>query len=134
FLFGSITVSQPSGDIDLQWIEGDVRIKSTSSSITIRQVMGAIDLSTSTGDVTIQTELDSPKDYFVETTTGRIQFSVPEMASGVLDIETRSGDVVTEVPIAVQSRTHTRLVGEFGRGGPRIKLCSSSGDVEVKEF
>jgi len=131
FLFGPVTVRQPQGEIDLRWVEGDIRIKSSSARITIQQSRGAIDLTTLTGEVKILTELDSPRDYLVETNSGSITFIIPEGSSGVLNIETQSGDVQTEMPVAVKSFSRNRLVGEFGRGGPTIRLSSSSGDVTV---
>ena len=131
FLFGPVTVRQQQGEIDLRWVEGDIRIKSSSARITIQQSRGAIDLTTLTGEVKIQTELDSPRDYLVETNSGSITFIIPEASSGVLNIETLSGDVQTEMPVAVKSISRNRLVGEFGRGGPTIRLSSSSGDVTV---
>lgn len=134
FLFGPITVRQAVGDIDLQWVEGDIKINATSGKINIRQVRGAIDLVTKSGEVTIQTELDSPRNYFVETLTGKIRFDIPESASGLLEIRTESGEISSEIPIAVKTASGNRLVGEFGLGGPIIKLFSSSGDVEIAIF
>jgi len=131
FLFGPVTVRQPQGAIDLQWVEGDIRVKSSSASVTVKQVHGAIDVTTATGDVNIQTELTSPRDYFVETTSGAITFSIPEAASGLLQIETQEGDIQTEVPVIIKSVSHRRVVAEFGQGGPTITLTSSSGDVNV---
>jgi hypothetical protein len=131
FLFGPVTIRQPQGKIDLRWVEGDIRIKSSSAAITIQQSHGAIDLVTLNGEVNIQTELDSPRDYLVETNSGSITFMIPEASSGVLNIETQTGDVQTEMPVAIKSVSSNRLVGEFGRGGPTIKLSSSSGDVTV---
>ncbi len=134
YLFGSVEVSQSQGDIDLQWIEGDIRIKSKTSKITVRQVRGAMDLSTFAGSVHIQTELESPRDFFVETTSGSIIFSIPTSASGELNIETETGEIRSEIPIAIKSLSRRRLVGEFGQGGPRISLSSTTGDVDVSQF
>jgi len=134
FVFGPVTVRQPSGEIDLRWIEGDIRVKASAARIEIRQVRGAIDLLSESGDVTVQTELDSPKDYFVETQSGEIRFLVPEAASGLLRIESRSGEIATKMAVAVKSLSRERLVGEFGRGGPRIELVSRSGDVTVAPY
>ncbi len=131
FLFGPVTVRQPQGEVDLLWVEGDIRIKSSSAAISVQQSRGAIDLMTLSGEVKIQTELDSPRDYFVETSSGSITFIIPEASSGVLNIETQSGDVQTEMPVAIRSISHNRLLGEFGRGGPTIRLSSTSGDVTV---
>ena len=130
-LFGPVTLIQETGDIELNWVEGDIKIKSTSSMISIIQVRGAIDLTTSAGKVNIQTELDSPNDFYVETTSGSIVFSVPTSSSGMLDIATESGEIRTEVPITVKSVSRKRLVGEFGAGGPTVSLSSVTGDVDV---
>lgn len=134
FLFGQVSVSQPTGIIDLQWVEGDIRVKATSAIVTISQMRGALDLTTSTGNVSIRTELDSPKDFYVETETGAIDIAVPLTSSGLLNIQTKSGDISTDVPIAIKSADRHRLVGEFGAGGPRISLSSSSGDVVVAQY
>ncbi|MEW6413269.1 MAG: DUF4097 family beta strand repeat-containing protein [Candidatus Zixiibacteriota bacterium] len=131
YLFGPVTLIQETGDIELNWVEGDIKIKSTSSMISIIQVRGAIDLTTSAGKVNIQTELDSPNDFYVETTSGSIVFSVPTSSSGMLDIATESGEIRTEVPITVKSVSRKRLVGEFGSGGPTVSLSSVTGDVDV---
>ncbi|MCK4574357.1 MAG: DUF4097 family beta strand repeat protein [candidate division Zixibacteria bacterium] len=134
YLFGSIDLRQSVGDIELLWIEGDIRVKSKSSKIMVRQVRGAMDLSTFAGSVNIQTELESPKDFFVETTSGSITFSIPSYASGELNIETDTGEIKTEIPVAIKSLSRRRLVGEIGQGGPRVTLSSTTGDVDVNQF
>lgn len=134
FLVGPITIRQPQGVIDLQWVEGDIKLKSQSCRIKIKQLRGAIDLVTSSGSVEIETELNSIKDYFVETTSGRIRFSVPTTSSGRLDIETRSGEIRTEVPIEISSMSRSRIKGAFGNGKTRISLLSSTGDVIIAQF
>ncbi len=131
FLFGPVTIRQPQGEINLRWVEGNINIKSSSAAIAIEQSRGAIDLMTLTSDVKIRTELDSPRDYFVETGSGSITFLIPEASSGVLTVETQSGEVRSEMPVTVKSVSRNRLVGEFGRGGPTISLSSISGDVTV---
>ncbi|MFQ6008611.1 MAG: DUF4097 domain-containing protein [Candidatus Zixiibacteriota bacterium] len=134
FLFGPITVRQSQGEIDLQWIEGDIHVRSSSSTVAIKQVHGAIDVFTQTGNVNIQTELTSPRDYFVETTSGAITFSIPEAASGLLRMETQEGAIQTEVPIIIKSVAHRRVVGEIGMGGPTITLSTLSGDVTLARY
>ncbi|MDH4157568.1 MAG: DUF4097 domain-containing protein [candidate division Zixibacteria bacterium] len=134
FVYGPVTLHQPNGDIDLRWVEGDIRIKSTSGRIYINQVRGAIDLSTQAGDVTIQTELDSPRDYFVETASGRINFMIPSSASGGITIETGTGEIKSQMPIAIESMTRRKVVGKFGIGGPDVTLSSMSGDVIVELY
>lgn len=131
YLFGPISLMQPAGDIDLNWIEGDIKLKSTSSRISIIQVRGSIDLTTAAGTVNVQTELDSPKEYFVETTSGSITFGIPASSSGRLSIETGGGVIRSEVPVTIQSISRKHLSGIIGEGGPKISLSSGTGNVDV---
>jgi len=134
FLFGPVKVVQDAGKLTLQWIEGDIRVRTKSCQVNIRQVQGALDVFTITGDVDLQTELDSPRDYYVQTTSGTISFRVPELSSGTLNIESMTGAIKADVPITISSVSRRGLIGQFGEGGPRIKLTTSSGDVAVAQY
>ena len=134
FLFGSVTVQQPTGKILLDGIEGDVRIKSNSATIDVQQCRGALDVETLSGDVTIRTELASMKDFLIETTTGQISLYVPESSSGSFDIETGSGEITARIPIEIRRVSRGRLEGDFGDGGAKITLQSFSGDVFIANF
>lgn len=131
YIFGPISIRQHNGNIDLNWIEGDIRIKSTSGKINLNQTKGAIDLSSERGNVAIRTELESPRDYMIETATGTINFLIPSSSSGRLKIETSTGKIKSEMPIEIETINSRKLVGRFGRGGPKVSLISMSGDVNV---
>ncbi len=134
FIFGPVTAKQQSGDIALEWIEGDVRINSVTGKVDINQVRGAIDVITRTSDINIKTELNSPRDFFVRTSSGSVVFSIPESSSGKLNIETEAGRIRTDIPVTINSISAQKVVGEFGRGGPRINISSSTGDVRIAQF
>jgi len=134
YLVGDLSVTQATGNIRLEHLEGDVRVKSTSGKIELGQDFGALDISTESGDIAIKTELNSPKDYFVETISGSIRFMIPGASSGMVKLEAGSGNIDTKVPIAIDSFSRTRLTGSFGHGGPKISLATVSGDIELVEF
>ncbi len=134
YVIGPLSVSQPHGSIDLQWIEGDIRVKAVTGTVSVNQVRGALDIAARTGEVHVRTELDSPDDFFVETTSGQIHFAVPLSASGKLSVETASGGIQSDVPVVIEAVTKRQLVGIFGQGGPRVHLTSSSGDVTIAQF
>ena len=133
-LFGPVTVRQAMGKISLQWIEGDLRVKSTSADIDIKQERGSLDLVTASGNVRIQTNLDSRRDYSVETQSGNINLLIPEESSGMLAIASQTGDIKSEVPVTVKSMSKKQMIGELGSGGVKITLTSTSGDVSVAQF
>ncbi len=134
YLIGDLEMIKTVGQVDLQHIEGDVRIKSTSGSINISQEYGALNIANESGDITIKTELNSPKDYYIETITGSIQFIVPEVSGGQIRMEVGSGDIDAQIPIAIDSFSKTRIVGTFGGDGPKISLVTGSGNIILAEF
>ena len=134
FILGSLEIHQPLGEIDLQWIEGDIKINSKSSRIFIRQTRGTIELSTYNGNVDIQTEFESSNDYIVETSSGNVIFSVPISAAGELHLETITGEFSSEIPVEVISLARNRMIGIFGGGGTKVKIISASGKVVLAQF
>ncbi len=133
-LYGPVSVRQPMGSIDLSWVEGDVKVKTTTATVTVRQERGALDIMTTTGSIDVQTNLDSQRDCFIESESGNIKLSLPELASGTLSAVSKAGEIKTEIPIAISSMSKQKLVGDFGEGGTRISLNSISGDVTVARF
>ncbi len=133
-LFGTVTVDQPMGSIDLLWIEGDIRIKSSSATVNVRQERGSLDLTSTTGSVTIQTNVYTGRDCFVSTGSGDIKLLVPSSMSGNLEIMSDLGNIETRMPIRIKSVSKDKLVGELGDGGVKISLTSTTGDVTVAEF
>ncbi|SYZ72667.1 exported hypothetical protein [Candidatus Zixiibacteriota bacterium] len=131
---GPITISETSGDVTLNGMNGDVRIKSISGDINIQQESGAIDIITQSGTVRVRSELDSRKEYYVETTSGTIDFLVPETSSGSVRIETVSGAIETRLDMTARVSSRTKFTGEFGKGGPKISLMSMSGDIVIGKF
>lgn len=134
YLIGDLIMSQTTGTIELTHIEGDIRVKSTSGKINVLQEYGAIDISTESGDINIRTELNSEKDYFIETISGSIRFIIPGASGGRVKLEAGSGDIDTEIPISIDSFSRTRIAGSFGSGGPKIHLTTMSGNIEFAEF
>lgn len=133
-LFGPVMIRQPMGKIKLQWVEGDIRIKSKAADIFVQQERGSLDVSNAAGSIKIKTNLDSGRDYFVETVSGSIEFMVPETSSGKLEISSDMGDIRTDIPVAIESYSRQGLIGKFGLGGVTISLRSGSGDVTVAQF
>jgi DUF4097 and DUF4098 domain-containing protein YvlB len=134
YLSGPLTISQASGAIDLKYLNGDLRIKSSSGKINIEQESGAVDIISYSGDANVKTELYTERDLYIETASGNISLSVPEMSSGTVKIETVSGDINAELPMSVRTFSHRKMEGRFGSGGPRISLVTTSGSITIRGY
>jgi DUF4097 and DUF4098 domain-containing protein YvlB len=133
-LNGDLTVSQTSGEIDLAGLNGNIKIKSTSGDINLEQESGSAEISSYSGTITIRTELDSKRDYFVETISGSIKFLVPQTSSGTVKMETGSGELKADLPISIRTFSRNRLIGDFGSDGPKISLSTTSGDITIGQY
>ncbi len=133
-IFGAITISKTSGDIELESLTGDIRAKSTSGRISIRQDSGSADIVTYSGDVDLRTAVFLGGNYYLETGSGRINFSVPATSSGSVNMETISGDIRSDMPLTVKARSNNRLQGDFGGKGPEISLKTLSGDISFGQY
>lgn len=134
FIFGPVTIRQPVGNISLDAIEGDIRIKSSKSDVLIGQALGALDIISNTGNITIKSELETAHTSYIETTTGTITFMVPPSAAAQFTIQTETGEIASDLPLAIKSLARNRLVGEIGEGGTSVQLHSSTGDVKVQFY
>lgn len=134
YLTGDLILNQVGGDITLTHIEGDIRGKSKTGKFRIIQDYGALDLSTESGDIEVRTELNSDKNYFVETISGSIRFLIPEASGGKIRMEAGSGNIDTKIPISIDSFTRTRISGSFGTDGPKVVLTTASGAITLMEF
>ncbi|MCX6826964.1 MAG: DUF4097 family beta strand repeat-containing protein [candidate division Zixibacteria bacterium] len=133
-LMGPVTIAQTSGDVTMDSLSGDIKIKSISGDISIEQDEGAIDITVYSGNVDIKTEFNSQKDFYIETGSGKIVFAVPETSSGSARLETISGNITTELPISIRTFSKDKLLGDFGGGGPKISLITTSGDIIIRQY
>jgi len=134
YLVGDLVLTQQGGEIEVKHIEGNIRIKTTAAPVKVKQDYGALDISTESGNVDVATELNSSREYFVETVSGSIRFMVPEASGGEVRLEAGSCKIDTQIPIAIDSFSRTRISGSFGNGGPKISLVTTSGDITLGEF
>jgi len=133
-ILGAIAISQTSGDIELEDIIGDIKVRSTSGKVQIRQDSGSVDIVTHSGDVDLKTSVLVGGDYYVETGSGRILFSVPATSSGSINMETISGDIRSDMPLTIKARSRNKFQGDFGEKGPEINLKTLSGDISFGQY
>jgi hypothetical protein len=59
---------------------------------------------------------------------------LPAAFQGEVDSQTGNGKVMTDFPISVDGRLDSQhLRGTIGKGGPRIRLSTGNGDLELRK-
>ncbi|MFH2034792.1 MAG: DUF4097 family beta strand repeat-containing protein [Candidatus Zixiibacteriota bacterium] len=132
---GNTSIEQSSGNVEISKLGGNLRIKSSSGKIDVEQISGGLNILGNRSNVAVKSRLDRPDDYFIETSSGNIRFSIPEGLSGSALMKTQNGEIKADLKLLVETLTKTKVEGRFGNGrGPRIVLTSGSGDIILNSF
>jgi hypothetical protein len=155
---GEVSVSDAEGEVDLDTGSGDVRLanikgrrlrvdagsgslsgdKIAVPSLSLdlgsggTQLSGVtaddIDIDSGSGSVDVSL-LSDVRSLIVDSGSGSVTLRVPPTLGASVDIETGSGGIETDLPIAVTRRSGSRIVGTIGDGAGRIRIDSGSGEV-----
>jgi hypothetical protein len=158
---GEVAVADADGEIDLDTGSGGVRVTNvkgrslrvdagsgsltgdgvvvTSLSLDLgsggTRLSGVssedIDIDSGSGSVEVSLVSDV-KSLVVDSGSGSVTLRIPKTLGASVDIETGSGGVETDVPIAVTRRSGSRLVGTIGDGDGRIRIDAGSGEVRIR--
>lgn len=148
---GTVDLDTGSGSVTVTDVRGDeLRMDTGSGSITGRNIevgsltadvgsggvrlsgVKAARLSLDTGsgatDVEVLTDVE---DVTVDAGSGPVSLRLPANAGAEVDIETGSGGIETDFPIAVTRMERNSLRGRLGDGKGRIRIDSGSGRVRL---
>jgi len=130
---GSIRIANVSGDISLKQIQRNIEASSSSGDLIIDQVEGGLDLETSSGDIQVRTKILPPYEYYAETSSGEIDFSLPYNSDALIKLKTSSGSINCELPVTLHTISRNLLKGKLGAGGTELFLVTSSGDIKLRQ-
>ena len=108
---------------------------SFSGRIDVTGVRANIDAETFSGDVMLDVSSASDlPDLTGETFSGDIRIKVNTNASGKVEFNSFSGDVDSDVPIAMKSTRKRNVSGDIGSGsGATLKFKTFSGDLKIQK-
>jgi hypothetical protein len=150
----SVRLDSDYGDIAVSGLQGDLESKTSSGAVSIREASGAclahsdygdvaaegvfrgLSLSSSSGSVSGKAGAGSQlgEGWELRSDYGEVRLALPEGLSFELDASTDYGEVRARLPGLLggaRGDESKHLHGAVGKGGPRLRLHSSSGDVEI---
>ena len=130
---GLVKIDQTSGDVSLKGIKGNIQASTSSGDLIIDQIEGGLELETSSGDIEVKTKIFPQYEYYVKTSSGYIDFSLPQNSDAQIKLKTSSGSINSELPLTLHDISRNSLKGELGAGGPEVYLVTSSGDIELNK-
>jgi DUF4097 and DUF4098 domain-containing protein YvlB len=125
-------ISLVNGSLDITGVSGKVKSSCVNGNTVTTNLSGAAHLSGVNGRVKASFELIQHS-IKMESVNGRVEIVLPSDTNAEIEAETISGSITNEVGLL--SAGHIvghNLRGQLGGGGPRIKLSTVNGSIEIK--
>ena len=120
---GSIGAEDMQGPVEATTVNGGIDVVSTHR-VTAATVNGSIDVTMG------PLAWSEPLEY--TTTNGSVLLRLPAGAGARLAASSANGEVVSELPLTAEEQDRHRVVGQLGKGGPRLKLETVNGNIEIR--
>ena len=143
-IFVEFRVRVPPGvKVAAHSVNGDVRISGATAEVDVETTNGSISVATTGGPVNAQTTNGSIRatmgkfnlnsDLRFESTNGTVIAEFADDINAEVDLSTTNGRFLTDFPVTISGRIDPRrLRATLGKGGPRIRLSTTNGNVELR--
>lgn len=122
---GGIHIDGATSEIDAHTVNGGIVATTTG---------GPVRASTVNGSIEVRMREMGTEDLDFETVNGSIDLELPADLNVDLDMRTVNGRVTSDFPLTVQGRINPRHIrATVGKGGPRLKLSTINGSVEIRK-
>lgn len=125
-------------------VNGEVRVEGVASEVDASSVNGSVFVSTLSGPVAANTvngsvrasmgKFDLQSDLRFSSVNGSVVAEFAEDIDANVDLSTVNGRFLSDFPVTISGRIDPRrLRATIGKGGPRIRLSTVNGNVELRK-
>jgi hypothetical protein len=143
--FVEFRVKVPRGvKVGAHSVNGEVRVQDVAAEVDAESVNGSVSVSTVAGPVNARTvngsvratmgKFDLNSDLEFSSVNGTVIAEFANDIDAQVDLSTVNGRFLTDFPVTISGRIDPRrLRATLGKGGPRIKLSTVNGNVELRK-
>ena len=123
-----------NGEVRVRDMTSEVDVETTNGSVSVSSASGPVNARTTNGSVRVTMgRFDLKSDLTFETTNGSVIAEFAQDIDAEIDLRTVNGRFMTDFPVTVSGRIDPRrLRATLGKGGPRIRLATTNGNVELR--
>ena len=123
-----------NGEVRVRDVTSEVDVETTNGSVTVSSASGPVNARTTNGSVRVTMgAFDLKSDLTFETTNGSVIAEFAQDIDAEVELRTVNGRFLTDFPVTVSGRIDPRrLRATLGKGGPRIRLATTNGNVELR--
>lgn len=122
-----------NGNLDLEGVNGEVRVSCVNGRLTARKLGGRAELSTVNGKLDASLDqLSSPVN--VSSVNAAVLLTLPSDAKADIEASTVSGSISNDFGLHVSNHHWVghELNGELGGGGPSVHVSNVNGRIEIR--
>jgi hypothetical protein len=130
-----VAANNVNGEVRGEGVTAEVDAESTNGSIFVATTGGPVNARTTNGSIHASMgKFDLRSDLRFESTNGTVTAEFAEDINAEVDLSTTNGRFMTDFPVTVSGRIDPRrLRATLGKGGPRIRLATTNGNVELRK-
>ena len=124
-----------NGEVSVEGATAEVDAETTNGSILVATTGGPVNARTTNGSVrAAMGKFDLKSDLVFETTNGSVIAEFAQDIDAEVDLSTVNGRFLTDFPVTISGRIDPRrLRATLGKGGPRIRMSTTNGNVELRK-
>jgi hypothetical protein len=124
-----------NGEVRVRDVTAEVEAETTNGGVSVTTSSGPVNASTTNGSVrVIMGNFPVQSDMTFETTNGSVIVSFADDLNAEVDLRTVNGRFLSDFPVTISGRIDPRrLRATLGKGGPRIRLATVNGNVELRK-
>jgi DUF4097 and DUF4098 domain-containing protein YvlB len=123
-----------NGDLEVTGVSGSLELQTTNGEIRLNGTQGSAAAQTTNGGITAQiTSVPNRGVIDLGTTNGNVDVSLPASLDATLEANTTNGRV-TISGLEIKTRgtfTSKSILGVIGKGGARVALRTTNGNIDV---
>lgn len=123
-----------NGEVRVRDVTSEVDAETTNGGVMVSSLSGPVNARTTNGNVRVTMgRFDLSSDLTFETTNGSVIAEFAQDINAEIDLRTVNGRFMTDFPVTITGRIDPRrLRATLGKGGPRIRLATVNGNVELR--
>lgn len=124
---GAVTVEGATSDVDAGTVNGELSVATTGGHVNASNVNGSVRAQLG--------HIDNSGDMDFTTVNGRVELDVASDFGADVEMTTVNGSINTDFPMTLTGRMNPRhLRAHVGaQGGPRIRLTTVNGSIELRK-
>lgn len=122
---GSIEVTGATGSIDAHTTNGTINAESSG---------GSVEAMTTNGNINVRMAKLPTQGASYHTTNGTVTLTLPDGIDADLQARTTNGSVISDFDITMSGTlSRSNLSGRIGRGGPRLSVATTNGNIRIEK-